>query len=425
MNDQKLHELMNRFDDLMEQELEELMGDIEIDIDSISQKAHWKLRKGQKKVSKSKKVIAIIAVSLVAVCSVTTVYASEISQFIQSLTNKTGVYGTVVDGPIYYLENPVALGEGQNLTQAMFQEHGLDIQLDFRNADGPNIRIKIDGKEMEPNGMGDYNHLTFYGVKPSSSFDLIVDEISYPVVLSTSQPIIDGNEIVEVESNDIQWLSMGYKKIPDGIQILTTFEDRSLELVFLEIPLKDRVTQSFERNGENVIRHSNHETLQSLVGTAPDGRTYVYSSDSNDMGRPITKYITDAPAGEEITLHIPGIAVYKDINKEFSISLPEVGTKAKTEQTIDLGLQSMELQTIERTSDTTATLTFALNTGGENDVRVWQAYLESSAFEKSDLLWENGICTMNVTLDKSCNDFSLSVEGAYFIVDGNWVLSIK
>lgn len=426
MDEKTLGQIMSNLDsDLMKGELDAVMGNIDIDIDSISKKAHSKLRKEQKKTMKHRKhIAAIIAASLVVVCGVTTVYVSEISNFLKSLANRTGVYSTVVEGTTYYLESPVALGENQSLIQAMFRENVLNIRLVADTKNRPEVRVKVGGKEMEPGGfMGEEDGMTlaFYDVSPTDKFDLIVAGKSYPITLAGSKSVVDDAEIIQAEPNSIDWVSMGYKKLPEGIQILTTFEDNKIQLRSLVIPEKDKVTQSFAANSGN----SQREEFQPLVGYDKDGKAYEYAYDPNDMGRPLTVFTSDAPANQAVKLQVPGIAVEYKKNVKLDIPLPAVGKTESASQTIDLGLQKMTLQSVERTSDTTATVRFKLNTGERSDVRVWSASIDSRQATSGELLWENGTCTMQVTFKESANSLDVTVSSPSFFIDGNWIMNIQ
>lgn len=423
MDEKRISELMKNLDnDLILQELDDIMAGIDIDADSISQKAHWKLRKEQHSMNKhKKKIMGIIAASLVAICGVTAVYASEISNFIQSLMGKTGVYGTVVEGQTYYLANPIALGDGNRLEKAMFNKSELQIQLEMVSEGFPEVKIRVNGIEMEPHGMEGYNNLFFYNIEPTNQFDLILDGKSYPVQLTSSQSVVDGSEIIEVESENIPWLSMGYKKIKGGIQILVTPDDPSVRIVFFNTPGKDTIKQTTDNHGGHTYR----EEFLPMLGYDKNGTAYEFRADPDDMGRPLTKYTTDAPAGKELTVTLPSIVVTTEKSINLKVAIPPNNEKQTIPQAIDLGLQKMQLESIERTSETTARLFFTLNTGEQNGIRVWETYLGSKTAESTESLWENGTCVMDVTFPSGTSELQIDIASPIFIVDGNWTFHIK
>lgn len=425
MDESRIDQLISNLDnDLILSELDGLMGEIDVDFDSISQKAHWKMRKGQREMKYRKRKAAAVAVaSLVAVCGITTAYASEISSFIQSLTGKTGVYSTVVDGSAYYLQAPLALGDGQSLTSAMMAGNELELRIKADPKNRPEVKAVLGGKEVSPDGfMGEEDGMSlfFYEVAPATQFDLIVGEKTYPVTLAASSSIVGDGEIFEAEANGIGWISMGGKRTENGVQLLTSFADDGVELVSLVVPQKDRVTQSYHGNSG----HTNREELQPLSGRAANGKTQEYRYDPNDMGRPLTVFTPASPVTGPISIEVPGIVVTNGKKTTLDVALPAIGEEKALSQTVDLGLQKMTLKGVKRTSATTASVTFDLNTGNQEEVRIWHAILRPGA-GSAELLWENGVCTVNASFDQSEDSLKLSLDDPQFIVDGNWVINLK
>ena len=427
MDEKHITKLINNLDNhLFCQELDNMMDGIEIDYHSIAEKARWKLGKEQRKMQLHKrKVLSVIAASLVLVLGITTAYAAEISAFLKSLSSKTGVYATVVDGPAYYLERPLELGANQSLVKAMFASNHLELRLIADPQNRPDVKLGIGGKELEPDGfMGERDGMTlvFYNLPPTDRFDLIVGDKSYPVALSGGNPIVDGSDIIEAESSTVTWVSMGYKKIDNGIQILTAFDDRDLRLRSLVIPESDKVTETFSRLASN----SYFAEFMPLIGYDAEGKAYEYHYDANDMGRPLTKFTSNAPDNKQITLNVPGIVVSYDKSfADLNAALPAAGEKQEVNGEINLSLQKMVLQSIERTSDTTARLVFKLNTGDKNNVRIRNAIIQGDNIDSGELLWENGICTMDVTLSEPATQINLQISHPSFIVDGDWTMLIE
>lgn len=433
MEDKDMARLMKGLEqDIAGRELDEILegADIEIDVESISQKAHWKLKKERNKM-KMKRLIPILAASLALVCGVTTAYAKEISAFIQSLMGKSSVYSTVVEGEVYYLKDPVALGEGESLSKAIFSDQELELRFIVDPSNRPDVTINVNGTELEPHGfMGETDGMSlfFYSVgeaplpSPTDTFEVIVGGKRYPIILSEADAVVDGGDIIEAEPNDIDWISMGYRKIDGGVQILTTIDDETLELHSLLIPEDDRIEESFEGMGGG----SMHMKMMDLVGTDTEGNRFIYAYDPNDAGRPLTIFTSDAPVGKDIALKVPGIII-GDPNalEELPLSLPASGEKREVNRIIDLGLQSMELRTLERTSDTTARLEFLLNTKDTPHVRIRQVGLVSEQFESGELVWDNGACVMEVNLVEGVEEIILMAAYPSYFVDGDWTLRIR
>lgn len=428
MDEKQIANLINNLDDdYFCQELDGMIEELALDIDvnSIKEKSRHKFKKEQIRMKSNKrKFLPFIAASLVIAAGVTTVYATEISSFVQSLMGKTGVYATVVDGSSYFLKTPLELGAEQTLEKAMFTEKNLELNLHINTNNEPDVKIVIGGEEIAPHGFeivdGGVN-LFWYDITPEKSFDLIINGSKYSVELSDSNPVTDGGVIVEAVSNS-NLASMGYKKIDGGIQILTTFGDSDLVLESLLIPKGDKVTETFTQSSGD----SDREEFIPLVGYDAQGKSYEYQYDKTDMGRPYTKFTSSAPEGKEITLKVPGIvAGYEKSFGDINVALPAVGEKKTVNEEIDLTLQKMALESVERTSATTARLTFKLNTGDNGDVKIWNARISGDSINNSELLWENGICTMDITISESTEQVNLEISDPSFIVTGNWDMIIK
>lgn len=428
MNEKELAQLINDLDDdLFCQGLDQLMDDhdMDIDIETITQKARWKLRKEEKKM-RMKKAMPIIAASLVIVCGVTMVYGAELSAFVKSLLNKTGIYATVTDGPAYYLPTPLTLGENQRLEKAMFTAKQLELQVIDGVKGTAKVNIRIDGKEMEPHGFsldGDTaQRLIFYDLIPTDTFDLIIDGKSYPIKLAAGDAVTKSGELIEAEPNGMEGIFMGYKKITNGIQIVTTVENRDFQLYSLMLPKGDKVTANFGPTG----MHQQTEELMPLTGQSKDGSSYAYHYNAYDMGRPFTQFTSDVSAGQDITLKIPGVVIsHEKSQTDLTVPLPNKGERKSIQQEIDFSLQKMLLQEVERTSDTTARLTFKLNTGEREKVKIWTAIIDSQSVEKGELLWQNGTCIMDVTFAKNTTEIDLSIASPLLIVSGDWTMMIR
>ncbi len=145
-----------------------------------------------------------------------------------------------------------------------------------------------------------------------------------------------------------------------------------------------------------------------------------------DLGTPLTKFTSDAPADKPITLKVPGIAVaYPKDFANLNVPLPNVGEKQEINSEIDLTLQKMMLESVKRTSATTARLTFKLNIGNDANVRIWSADVYGENLASGELLWENGICTADFTFAEDETQIDLEVGWPSFIVDGEWEMVIK
>jgi hypothetical protein len=303
----------------------------------------------------------------------------------------------------------------------MFTDKELMLQFNTGWDSPPDIKFKFDGEEVAPDLFGG-SFVGVRGLSPTDRFELILDGKSYPVVLTGADSVTDGGDIVEAEANSITWVSMGYKKIEGGVQILTTFDDAELHLQSLVIPESDRITEAFSGTSGG----SQKEPFMPLVGYDAEGNAYEYQYDPNDLGRPLTKFISDAPEDRQITLKVPGIAVaYQKDFDNFDVALPAVGEKQDVNREIDLTLQKMVLESVERISATTARLNFKLNTGGDDSVKIWSAGIGGENLDSGELLWENGTCTADLTFAENETEINLNIGWPSFIVNGDWEMLIN
>ncbi|MDF3003960.1 MAG: hypothetical protein K0S22_432 [Oscillospiraceae bacterium] len=417
-------------DDLMENEWGHLMADIEVDVASISQKTHDKIRKQQEKVkSRRKKVWIFAAAAWCILVGTSTVYASEIMDFFKFFLNKAAIYSTVVEGQGYYLDTPVKLGDGGELRKVIFAGGKLELVLTLPGGkQTANLSVRADdGHRYTPAG---YSHgpqgveASFNNISPSAKIYLTVDDKEYPVALTAGTPLVGSGEIIPAEENAIDWVHIGYRRVGHGVQIVTDMVDKNLNLVEIGAPKLEKVNSSFSNKDHGLSTTSSR--TKPLIGVAKDGKTYEYVRNSEETGRPLTVFTSNAPSDREIKLTVPSIIV--DAPKELvkvRVNIPALNEKIGVDQEIDLGLQKMVLQSVKRTSETTAELKFALNTGDQSMVAIREAIVESADAQSGELLWENSSCTMQLTFNKAPKTAELVFSWPSFVINGNWVLLIR
>ena len=439
MNEKQIQTLMQNLDnDLLASELDDLMKDMEIDLDSITKKAYAKLNKERLKM-KRKKIYPIMAASLIAVVGISTVYASDISDFVKSFFNQKAIYSTVAEGSAYYLKTPLQLDKESKLENVIFTKDTLEMNLTLPLADKdklpPIIVTSADGSVYKPSSYGydkDLLLLSFwneeeqnYVFAPTKELQLDIGEKSYAVYLEEGAPVIGSGEIKPAEHTDVDWINVGYKKTEQGVQILTSFSDADLKLVNIGEPAQKIVTQMF-KNENGIIGSGTSAMTKPLIGYDKGKTAYVYSPAANAVGRPITQFESKAPAGEEITLEIPSLIVgYERDFGKFSIAIPGLNEEKTIDQEIDLKLQKIVLQSIKRTSATSAELTFVLNTGGATEVAVWEANFYSKDVQSGESVWQDGICTLQINFDEELKNAEFNVSWPRFIVNGDWALKVN
>ena len=371
------------------------------------------------------RLIPIVAAIVCMMVGTTIVYADEISDFLKSFFGKSIVYSTVVDGTAYYLEAPLGLDGGGQIYAVMFTQSDLKLVID---ADFSDISVAIgDGKEYEPDGYSrgpNGEEFGFYGLTPAQDIVVTLDGKQHSIHLSKASAAVDNGDIIPAEPNSIDWINMGYKRTDNGVQIFTSFADEGLNLNMIGSPVKREVKASFDN--QTYSSNTTHSPTQPIVGYDKAGNTYEYVYEENPLAWPATRFESNAPDGQEITLKIPGIIVsYKEIITKFNIDIPAVGEENFPSKEIDLGLQKMVLQSIVRTSATTAELTFTLNTGERKEVFINKVSMESADVHSGELLWKDDTCTMTINFDEGLTQTELMAGWPRFLVSGDWVFILK
>ncbi|AET67302.1 hypothetical protein Desor_1659 [Desulfosporosinus orientis DSM 765] len=152
----------------------------------------------------------------------------------------------------------------------------------------------------------------------------------------------------------------------------------------------------------------------------------IISQIKNAVGRPVTQFESLAPADKEIELKVPSLLVgYEKDFGNFDVAIPGLNEEKRIDREIDLKLQKIVLQSIKRTSATTAELKFALNTGGATEVAVREAMVYSKDVQSGDSIWQDNVCTMRISFDEKLKNAEFNVSWPCFVVNGNWNLIIK
>lgn len=438
MTEQQIQALMQNLDnDLLDKELDRLMCDVEVDVDSITKKAFTKLHKERLKM-KRKRIYPFVAASIIMVIGISNVYATEISDFVKSFFNQRAIYSTVADGSAYYLKSPLQLDEKSKLENVIFTKDTLEMNLTFPLKEDklPEISVLTEkGATYEPGGYGYDNgrlQLSFwneteqkYVFAPTKEFKLMIGEKSYPIHLAEGAPVVGSGEIKPAEKSNIAWVNVGYKKTDEGVQILTNFIDKDLKLVSIGEQTQKTVTTGFKNEKGIIMTGGTSSMTNQLLGYDNDKRVYYYNQAKNAVGRPITQFESNAPADKDIELKIPSLLIgYEKDFDNFDVVIPGLNEEKRIDREIDLKLQKIVLQSIKRTSATTAELKFALNTGGAKEVAVRTASLYSEDVKSGDIDWQGDVCTMRISFDKELKNAKFNVSWPRFVVKGNWTLRI-
>lgn len=440
MTEIQIQALMQNLDnDLLTKELDDLMSGMEIDQDSITEKAFTKLNKERVKM-KRKRIYPLVAASIIAIVSVvgvSNVYAVDISDFIKSFFNQRAIYSTVADGSAYYLESPLQLDGNNKLENVIFTKDKLEMNLTFPLTEDklPEISVAANGTIYKPGGYGydsDRLLLSFwneaeqnYAFSPTKELKLMIGEKSYSIHLTEGVPVVGSGEIKSAEQTNIALVNVGYQKTDKGVHILTSFTDKDLKLVNIGEQAQKTVTRMF-KNEKGIISSGTSSMTNPLLGYDNEKNVYTFSQVKNAVGRPVTQFESQAPAGKEIQLKIPSLLVgYEKDFGNFNVAIPGLNEEKRIDQEIDLKLQKIVLQSIKRTSATTAELKFALNTGGAKEVVLRDAGLYSKDVQSGESIWQDNACTMRISFDEKLKNAEFNVSWPHFVINGNWTLLIK
>lgn len=438
MNEKQIQTLMQNLDnDLLAKELDDLMSDVEVDLESISQKAFTKLNKQRIKMRR-KRFYPLVAACLITVIGISNAYAADISDFVRSFFNQRAIYSTVTDGSAYYLESPLQLDKESKLENVIFTKDKLDMNLTFPLTEDKPPKISVatpNGKIYKPGGYSYDNNcllLSFwneaeqnYVFSPTKELKLMIGEKSYSIHLAEGAPVVGSGQIIPAEQTDISWVNVGYKKNDRGVQILTSFTDKDLKLVGIGEPAQKIVTQKF-KNENGIISSGTSSMAKPLLGYDKDKNVYTYNQAKNAVGRPVTQFETQTPVHKEIELKIPSLVVgYEKDFADIDVAIPKLNEEKRIDKEIDLKLQKIILQSIKRTSATTAELKFALNTGDTAGVAVQEVSLYSKDVQSGDSIWQGDVCTMRISFNEKLKDAKFNVSWPHFVVNGNWNLKIK
>lgn len=464
MNDDEMKKFMQNIDsDLLCQQLDTLPGEPEIDMPAITQKAMEKLaayEAGEHRAApetirttqpnptlqeahpmKKKRYTPFVAAALIAVVGVSTVYADDLSNFLQSFFNKTAVYETVVDGKAYYLAEPVAIGNGM-LDQVIFTQETLNVSLTYPLEDPdklPRFEIRTPaGDVYTPGGYMPTENgglfLSFfnepegnYVFNPGDKFTLSVGETDYDITLSAGAPVTEQGEILPSAENSIDWMNVGYQKNADGLNLLVSFDDPNLKLRNIGAPASTDYRHTFE-NRDGIISGGTGGGTLALVATDAQGNSYACTEKESIPGTTANRFTLDAPTDLPLTLTITSISAgYEKQLAEATIAIPADHQETALNTEIDLGLQKLMLKSITRTSDTTAVIQLAMNTGDKAQVQITDPGFYSPQLTSATFRADGGsaTATFEIVFEKDLTSFDLVASWPWFVINGQWTLDIQ
>jgi len=446
MNEDKLIELLNNMDDdLIEKEIDMLMKEVEIDMDSIKKKAYDKLNNNSKKV-RGKKRLPYVVAACICLLTISTVYADDISEAIKSFFNKTPVYSTIVDGEAYYLKESCVLNNDIKIESVMVFEGKLQMEVitDLNLSDLGDISIipknnpdtiyfpgghgQLQGEEKKENKY----IIIFYDIKPFKDFEFIIAGNSYDISLEEAKSLDPNDEIYTSDAavDNMKGVDIGAKIIEGNeklnIQLIASFEDKNLKLDRFGKPTEAKVLSTFEDLGEDGIMgtHTVNETDSIYVFDEMDNK-YELEIPQDSKGRPVTMFETNAPKDKSLMLKLPAIiASYDETIDSLAINIPDEGEVSLNKE-IDFKLQKAVIKNIKRVSSTSAEIEFELNTNDDKNISVLSFNFYSTNIKKISTEFSGDRAVMNLEFDKNVDTANIEISYPKFVMNGDWVINLK
>jgi hypothetical protein len=447
--DQLITLLSNLDDDLIENEVNTLLEGVEIDMDSIKEKAYQKISNNGKKI-KHRRKFTYVAAACIGLLSITTVYADDISQAIKSFFNTTPVYSTIVDGKAYYLKEGHALNEHIKIESVMVSDGKLEMEI---SSDSDIIEnelgdISVISKD-QPNtvyGMGGYSKednkllLSFwnktesnYNIKPFKDFKLTISKQTFDVSLEEAKSFdLNSNIYTDIssKSSNIEGVNVGARivneKEKQNIQLVAAFEDKDLKLVTFGTPLQKKAVSKTEyRGSEDIIGSGTSSMPEDLYVLDEANNKYKLEIPKDSTGSPVTLFETNAPKDTRLTLKLPAIVTYypKTMSK-LSLDIPQK-EQIDLNKEIDFNRQKAVIKNIKRLSSTSAQVEFDLNIGSNKEVTIRSFNADCPGVKSIETEFNGDKAVMTIEYDENTDKVDMEIGYPYFVMNGDWTLVIK
>lgn len=441
--DKMIAMLSNLDDDLIENEINLLMGGVECDVESVKRKAHHKLEKHNRKTKVRKRMPYVAAVLACFIC-INTAYADEISTAIKSFLNKTPIYSTMVDGTAYYLEDRLVLDDNLAIESIIVSKGKLDMEytsnlpidvledMKIIPKDDPDTQYVMAGLSKN----GDKYVFSFangkeknYNIKPFKAFNLLVGDKTYSVTLDKANKLDSAqklssseetNNIVDVGANSID------KNGKKAVQLIASFKDEDMKLTSFGQPVTPTVKASFENLGKDgIVSSSDRSKMDDIYATDENGTKHKLKAPADANAYPVTTFETGAAKDSKLTINVPALmATYEKPVDSIRFSIPKDGEKILNHD-VDLFAQKAVVKSIKRLSPTSAKLVFQLNTGTEKDVSISSFEVYSKNIKKISSEFNGDTAIMILEFDKGVDVADLDISWPIFVINGNWTINIK
>lgn len=438
MNDKQMKKMLYSLDnDFLDEQIQITCQDLEIDIKSISQKAHTKLRKVEPNMKK-RKIVSFVAVCLIAVVSVTTtVYGEEISKLFNSIFNKSYIDSVVVDGDGYYLEKPIELGKFGVLHNATFTQNALNIDVEYKEPYTQHdvqpiiYFVGADGQSSMSDG---YSEKDLYGTSTKvvqlgyhmknaakSVIKISIENEIFEISLKQADKV-DINDIIAV-NDTVDGVHIGYRELNDDIQFVVGFDNPDLKLVSIGEPKDEKLNLVFENLGNGGTRGGGNAIgIHPLTAYDSSGNSYKFkhATDSN------TVFGSNVPNNTPVNIEIPSIIAR--ISEQFgkaNIKIPEIGQQIEMNEIMDFDLQKINMKSIKRTDATQAEIIFDMNIEDNKDVNIKIFDIYSTDIKSYQLVCLGNEAILTIQFDESCDKFGIIYGHPELEIKGNWIAEVK
>jgi hypothetical protein len=448
MNEDKMISVLSNLDDdLLEKEIDFLMGEVACDMESINKKAQQKLEKYKRKTKLKKRLPYAAAACLCLIC-INTVYADEISQAVKSFFNKTPVYSTMVDGKAYYLENSLVLDDNLTIDSMIVSESGVEMECTSQLAnnilgamtiipeDIPDAQYIIGVYMKESNNK---YYFTFadgkeksFNIIPFKDFVLLVNGKTYSITLTEAKSLNDAQKLTvgHAASSEVDLVTIGANGIEkngkQAVQLIASFKNEDIKLGAFGQPVEPTAKIKIENlsDGGRVGSSTSWDTKE-IYATDKSGAKHKLTVPTDAHAWPITTFETDAAIGSPLTVNLPALlATYENSLANIRINIPQKG-ETLLNQDIDLIAQKAVVKSIKRLSPTSAELTFQLNTGADKYVSIYYFLMLSEDVRTIAGEFSGDQATATLEFDNNVNAFVLDISRPTFVVKGNWTINMK
>ncbi|HWP98766.1 MAG TPA: hypothetical protein VN426_18135 [Syntrophomonadaceae bacterium] len=448
MNEDKMISMLSNLDDdLIEKEIDNLMGEVECDMESINRKARQKLEKHNKKAKLRKRLPYAAAICLCFI-GMNVVYADDISQAVKSFFNKTPVYSTMVDGRAYYLSSRLVLDDNLAIDSFMVSEGRLDMECTSKLGadvltgmkivpkDVPDVQYVMGGYSEDGNNKYFFSFMNSkeknYAIKPFKVFDLLVGSKTFSITLDEAKSLDSTQKLIasEATGNKIDLVTVGANSIEkngkQAVQLIASFKDKDMQLTAFGQPVATTVKTTFENLGKNgQVSSGTASRTEDIYATDQSGTKHKLIVPADANARPITTFETDALKDSQLTINLPALlAIYEKSVDSFTINIPKDGEKAFNHE-VDLVAQKAVAKSIKRLSPTSAELTFQLNTGADKYVSINSFEMFSKDIKKYSAEFSGDKAIVTLEFAKDIDAFDLDISWPRFVLNGNWTINMK